>query len=1068
MNKCQGGLFRLCPLLLLGILQTSLPAQEAASISGQVTDASGSVLAHASLSVRHLETGAERQVLTDDAGRYNVPSLPVGAYSLTASLAGFKSETRTGIRLVVGQAASVNLSLQVGDLQQVVSVEEKPDVVSVSTQQTTGLVGEKQVKDLPLNGRSYDELLLLNPGIVNYSSEKSGGVGTSNSAIGNMFSVSGRRPQESIFLLNGIEYTSASQINLTPGGASGELLGVDAVREFNVLTDFYGAEYGKRPGAQVNIVTSSGSNQIHGTVYEFLRNSDLDARNFFDQKNIAPFKRNEFGGALGGPIKKDKTFLFGNYEGFRQRLGLSDASLVPDNCARKGYLSNSNGVCTKQVGLSSASAKLLSLWPLENGPDLGGGIAYSYSNPIQAIREDFGTTRVDHVFSNADTLSGVYTVDDSADNTPTANPFTTVVETLREQVMSVQETHVFSPNFINTARFGFSRGAFFFNSEAPDVGTSWISGQPIGAVIIGGGTGGNGATQISNAGTQVTSNTVAVRNLFTYTDQINITRGAHQIEAGAWIQRIQANDTFAQAQYGQASFSSLSTFLEGAVGTFTAVPSPTPLGWRSLQGAGFVQDTIRLSGRLELKLGFRFESTNGWNEAHGRASNYVFGEGGVLLTEPQAGYSALTVNRAKFLPQPRIGLAWDPFGHSSTVIHAGFGLYNGLLDDLSYRLDQNAPFNTTVSLKNVALSSLNIVPGAALPSGGLISPAGVQPDMYTPTIASWTFRIEQKLSSSTSLGLGYVGSHGYHEILSVDANEPVPTICPASPCPASLAAGTTYYPKGAPLANPKLANSTTWLSEGVSSYNALNVDVNRHFSGGLQLRGVYTFSKSLDDGGTLATAVGANAPAFVMYPGNTKLDWGPSTFDVRNLGVVNGVYELPFGRGKRFANSSKSWVNQAIAGWSVASILTLQSGFPFTPQLGFNPTNNGDSRNPIRPSWNQSFSGPVILGSPNQYYNPNAFVAPANGTYGDVGRNVLLGPNSATLDFSALKTFSLSEKVRLQFRSEFFNILNHSNFSTPNPVVYTAANSAPSSTAGVISATSTTSRQIQFGLKLLW
>jgi hypothetical protein len=254
----------------------------------------------------------------------------------------------------------------------------------------------------------------------------------------------------------------------------------------------------------------------------------------------------------------------------------------------------------------------------------------------------------------------------------------------------------------------------------------------------------------------------------------------------------------------------------------------------------------------------------------------------------------------------------------------------------------------------------------------------------------------------------------------------------------------------------------------VSSYNALNIDLNRRFSGGLQVRAVYTFSKSLDDGGTLATAVGANAPAFVMYPGNTRLDWGLSTFDVRNLGVINSVYQLPFGRGRRFANSFTNWKNSLVGGWSLASIVTLQSGFPFTPQLGFNPTNNGDSRNPIRPSWNATFNGPVILGSPNEYFNPEAFVVPAAGTYGNVGRDVLQGPGLVTLDASLLKDFVLSERMKLQFRSEFFNVLNHANFSTPNPIVFTAAGAGPSSTAGVISATSTTSRQIQFGLKLLW
>jgi hypothetical protein len=1054
-------------VLLLTLSAVRTQAQEAASISGTVADPSGGALPGAQIIIQNLETGAQRELVSDASGRYNAPSLPVGRYSITAQKAGFKAASKTGIQLVVGQASHEDLTLAVGDLQQVVTVEEKPEMVSVSTEQTSGLVGEKQVKDLPLNGRSYDELLSLNPGVVNYTSEKSGGIGTSNSAIGNMFSVSGRRPQESIFLLNGLQYTSASQINLTPGGASGQLLGVDAVREFNVLSDSYGAEYGKRPGAQVSIVTSSGSNSVHGSVYEFLRNSALDARNFYDQKSIAPFERNEFGGALGGPIRKNSTFIFGNYEGFRQRLGLSDATLVPDRCARQGFLSNVSGACTTRVGLSPATVPLLSLWPVQNGPDLGGGIGYSYSNPIQRIREDFGTTRIDHVFSTADTLSGVYTVDDSSDTTPSANPLTTVLESLREQVASVEETHVFSPRIVNTARFGFSRGGFFFTSQAPDAG-SFVAGAPIGSVVIGGGTASNSATQISNAGTNVSSNTIAVRNLFTYEDQLNINLGIHRLQAGVWIQRIQSNDNFAQAQYGQASFSSLTNFLQGKISAFTAVPTPSELGWRSLEAAEYIQDTIKVSPRLELKLGLRIESTNGWNEARGRASNYLFGPGGVLQTNPRVGTSVFTLNNAKFLPEPRVGLAWDPFGHGATVIKAGFGIYHALLDNLSYRLDQNAPFNTTLSLKNVSLAGLNIAPGAPLSAGGLVSPAGIQPDARTPAVLSYTFKVEQKLTSDTSIAIGYVGSHGYHEILSVDANEPVPTICPTSPCPANLAAGTIYYPKGAPLANPKLANSTTWLTEGVSSYNALQVDVNHRFASGFQLRGAYTFAKSLDDGGTLASAVGANAPAFVMYPGNTSLDYGLSTFDVRHLGVVNGTYELPIGRGKRFFSGAGPWTNRAIGGWSIAGVVTAQSGFPFTPQLGFNPTNNGDSRNPIRPSWNPAFTGPMILGSPNRYFDPNAFVIPPNGTYGNVGRNVLTGPGLTTVDFSVIKDIAVTERAKLQFRSEFFNVLNHTNFATPNAVVFTAAGTAPVSTAGVISATSTTSRQIQFGLKLLW
>jgi len=1033
-----------------------------ASISGVVKDAGGGGIPGATVIVKSTETDAERRVVTDVSGRYSVPSIAVGRYQVSASKEGFTTEVKTGIDLAVGQATTVELTLPVGELKQVVTVEEAPSPVSLSTQAMAGLVSGKQVKDLPLNGRSYDQLVTLNPGIVNYTSERSGGVGSSNSSVGNMFAISGRRPQENLFLLNGVEYTGASVINNTPGGASGQLLGVDAVREFNVVMDTYGAQYGKRPGGQVSIVTASGTNDLHGTLYEFLRNSDLDARNFFDQGSIPQFQRNSFGGTLGGPIMKNKLFVFGNYEGFRQHLGVSAVTLVPDNNARNGLVGGTN------VGVAPAVQPLLALWPVQNGPDLGSGIGEAFSHPLQTIREDFGTTRVDYNPSPSDTLFGVYTIDDSFSNTPTANPLSLVVEGLREQVVSLQEQHVFSPNLLNTARVGFSRASYFFTGETPVDLPGWVAGAPIGAVVIGGGTALNAASQLTAAGANAGSNLHAVRNLFTYDDHVGIFHGMHQIQAGVWVQRIQANDLLAQNQYGQASFGSLTSFLQGAISTFTVVPSPTPLGWRSFEVAGFVEDEMKLRRNLNLTVGLRFESTNGWNEVHGRASNYAFDTDGVIQTNPLIGNSVFTKNRARFLPEPRVGLAWDPLGKNKTVIHAGFGIYRALLDNLDYRLDQTAPFNTTESLKNVPVAGLQIIPGAPLPAGAKVSPSGSQTDLYTPTVITWTFKIEQQIAPDTSLTLGYVGSHGYHELLSVDANEPFLTVCPAAPCPSSLAAGTVYYPAGAPLANPNLANTTTWFSEGLSSYNALQIDLNRRFSHGIQIRGAYTFSKSLDDGTALNSSVGANAPGFVMFPLNPKLDWGPSTSDARHIVAINASYELPFGPRKKFLVNGQGFAQKLASGWTVSGIETLQSGFPFTPQLGFNPSNNGDSRNPVRPSWNPAFTGPVIAGGPNQYFNPNAFILPPSGTYGNVGRDVLTGPGLATTDLSVAKNMILTERLKLQFRAEFFNVFNRANFATPNAVVFSSVTATPASTAGVITATSTSSRQVQFGLKLLW
>src|ERR1700678_781694 len=463
--------------LALGLwasLATVSFGQGETSIQGTVSDASGGSISGAAVWIKNLETGAERNQVTDEAGRYDAAALPVGHYEVRAEKSGFRSEERTGISLVVGQRETVDLVLQVGDVRQTVQVEAAPNAVSVTTDDVSGLVGERQVKELPLNGRSYDQLMTLNPGVVNYTSQRAGGTGTSNSVVGNMFAVSGRRPQENLFLLNGVEYTGASLINNTPGGTSGQLLGVDAVREFNVVTDVYGAEYGKRPGAQVSAVTASGSNELHGSAYEFLRNSDLDARNFFDQGAIPEFQRNQFGGALGGPIRRNKLFIFGNYEGFRQNLGVSDVTLVPDNASRAAAV--------------PAVTPLLALWPVQNGPELGGGIAEAFSHPMQRIREDFGTTRLDYNISDKDSLFSVYTVDDSAANTPSANPLSLVVESLREQVASVQEQHVFSPALLNTARFGFSRASYYFTGDPPVDVPGWVQGDPIGAVVVGGGT----------------------------------------------------------------------------------------------------------------------------------------------------------------------------------------------------------------------------------------------------------------------------------------------------------------------------------------------------------------------------------------------------------------------------------------------------------------------------------------------------------------------------------------------------------------------------------------------------
>ena len=1077
-------------LSLLFVAACAAQAQVSATLSGTVTDPSGGVVSDAAITATDTDTGAVRTASTDSTGHYQIPTLPLGEYQVQAQKQGFSTQIRKGVRLVVNQNAIVDVQLQVGQSSQQVTIEGDAPPVGVTTADISGVVRQQQIEDLPLNGRSFDELLTLNPGIVNFTWEKTGGIGVSNSTSGNNFVVDGNRPQQNLYLLNGVEFTGAAENNTQPGGASQQLLGVDAIREFNVLRDSYDAQYGKKPGGQVVIVTQSGTNTVHGSLYEFVRNNDFDARNFFDGSSVPGFQRNQFGGSIGAPIKKDKTFVFSNFEGLNQHLHQTGVDLVPDNNARAGLLpcklvTPAPSPCPTSGLVTVGVSPLINAWPASTpgAPDFG-GIAEALNNPLQTIRDDFGTVRIDQIFSTKDSLSGVYTIDDSADFTPTStNAYSTDVVSLREQVASLDETHVFGSNLINVARIGFSRAGYFFTGE-PTPGSPAASlpgfeaGDPVGAIVVGGSATSNPAAQLSLAGSNNGSNLHIARNLFTYEDTVSLTKGRHQLDVGLWFQRVQSNEILALSQYGQATFTSLQTFLSNTVATLLFTPSPSEMSWRALLGAWFVQDHWRVSQNLTFTLGFRDEFSTGWNSANGEASNYGY-TNGVINPTPYVGNSVFTVNNAKFLPQPRIGLAWSPL-HNKTVIRAGFGMYNDLQDALGYRTDQNAPFNTTYSVPSVPVSSLPLAAGAPIPATAHIVPGGVQPNLQTPTLISWSLRIQQQLTANTALTVGYIGSHGYHELIGIDANEPFPVICPASPCPANypstfptplagspIPAGTYYWPSSTkPTAS--LANTWTYFSEGTSSYNALQIDLNHRFSNGFSVRGVYTWSSTIDDGDSLNPTTSGGEPAVASNPFNLAADKGPANFDVRNAGIINATYALPIGHGKRFAGNATGFGNALISGWTANSIITLQGGFPFTPQLSYNPANTGDTKNPVRPFVNPNFTGTLIEGNPNQWFNPAAFLAQPNnsGFDGTLGRDSLIGPGVAAWDFSLMKDTAIRERTRLQFRAEFFNILNHPNFNTPNAVVFTPSGVSP--TAGVITSTATTSRQIQFGLKLLW
>jgi hypothetical protein len=1104
----RGG-FRVCilgmGLIALAIFPVAGRAQVTGAILGTVTDQTGGVISDAKISVKSLETGAIREVTSDDTGNYRILSLPLGQQELRVEQKGFKPFLRTGIDLHVGEQAVVNVTLMLSPSETVTVVSEAP-VVNVTTASVSGVVDERQIRELPLNGRSFDDLIALNPGTINYSALKSPNTSTSN---GNTFSVAGRRTSENLFLLNGVEYMGSSQLAVTPGGTSGSLLGVDGIREFNVLTDTYSAEYGKRAGAQVSAVTQSGTNEFHGTVFEFVRNSAFDSPGPFDQGNVAPLHRNQFGGAAGGPLKKDRIFVFGNYEGFRQSQNVTSVSVVPDALARTGKLPDAcTGTYATVPKLNNFMLGYMAFWPVANGPELtvpaaaktslGGpcpntspvpsGTAKAFYNPNAHIREDFGTFRADYHAGSKDILSAAYTVDDGNSLIPLADPLFASYTPLRMQVLSLSETRIISNSVLNMATFGFSRASFALASVPLATfpsNLSFVSGMGPGGIVVGGGATTTANGSITSAGPNNAAGVNNHRNLFTFEDDLRITHGMHQLDFGVWFQRLQDNEDSASRQLGQATFASLTTLLQGTVTNFQVVPMHTELGWRTLMGAWYVDDTIRVRRNVTIEAGLRQEFTTGWNEAFGRASNYVENAQGVLVTNPIVGNSVYTQNNAIRLFSPRVSVAWDVFGSGKTAVRAGYGMYYSLIDDLAFLQNSLPPFNGAATFTGTIFPTAppslpnpnNIFPinAGPPPVNTIYAPQGIQSNAKTPAVQEWNLSIEQQLNQSTSLRVAYVGSFGVHGLLSVDPNTIPAQLCATPTCAAGGTAavastvpmGTVYIPgPNTKRPNPALSAGFFWLTEGNSNYNALEADVTHRVGKGLEFRGNYTWAKNLDMNSGLTGAQANNQAQMILNRNNLREDWGPSALTPTSQASISADYELPFGHNQRWMNDVSRVRSKFVSGWQVNGIGTFLSGFPFTPLIGSNRSGDGDTRNPDRPSINPAFTGPVVTGNPNQWFNPAAFILPTAGTYGNLGRGTLRGPGLADLDFSLFKNTAVTERTNLQFRAEFFNIFNRSNYGPPNTTVFSSGNVSPS--AGLITTTATFPRQIQLGLKLLF
>ncbi|HXG25170.1 MAG TPA: carboxypeptidase regulatory-like domain-containing protein, partial [Chthonomonadales bacterium] len=723
------------------------------TISGIVRDTSGAVIPGVAIGLRNLETGTTREIMTNDQGRYTAANLPLGNYEIRAQKEGFEVQIRRGVVLTVGREAVVNFELPVGAVTQMVEVTGEAPLIETTTSSISAMVEKVQIQDLPLNGRSFDNLAVLQPGVALSRFQSRAFQNSYTTKI----SIRGARSEQNSFLLDGTDVMGPT--NNIPGGVGGESLGVDTVREFRVETTTFSAQYGRAAGGVINVITTSGTNEFRGTVFEFLRNDNLDARNFFDrdprnplQRSDPPeFKRNQFGFSAGGPIRADKLFFFGSYEGLRERLGQTITSRVPTAEARQGRLP------TQTVSVNADIVPYLNLYPLPNSQDRGDGTADFIRRYSQPTDHDFWTARLDYNMSSSDSMFARYTFDDSSRLRDAGFDFLIENQGSRNQFLTVEHSHIFSPALLNTFRFGFNRSFSDLQPETPGLDDStlnrlaFIPGRPLFKS-------GNGV-EPGGGVTGLVINPNAPRifawNLFEWSDDIAYTRGTHTLKGGFLIKKLQFNQIEALNSGGVYTFGSLADFLQGARANVRVLQGPgLALGWRYAYYGWYVQDDIRIGSQLTLNLGFRHEFYTKPTEKYNRVCNldYLLQDfrcGGSLWPSYYSGVKNFG---------PRFGFAWDLFGEGKTSVRGGFGIFYDAMSPIWWvaPADTQPPSATRLSADNVPFPNL----GAQLAAGvGQIqlspSPAGFT---GTPSTMQWSLTVQRQLPSDVVLSLGYAGS----------------------------------------------------------------------------------------------------------------------------------------------------------------------------------------------------------------------------------------------------------------------------------------------------------------------
>ena len=1067
-------------MILHGVALAQLVTSD---LSGIVRDATGGAVPGATVTITNIQTQLSLTGTSERDGVYRIHGIPIGTYNVRVEASGFQPITRQGVTVEVNQQISLNFDLKVGTTREAITVVGDVQQIETTSGQVSSVVNTRTLSELPLNGRDLFGLTLLQPGVVPDTN-----AGGNQFAMGNIFkgATQGTRPSMFNITSDGSDINDPG-FNIPPGGPAGVQLGVEATEEYRVLTNAYDAEYGRNAGANVQYVTKSGTNDIHGSLYEFIRNSDLDARNYFDVNPIPPFRRNQFGGSVGGPIKKDHLFYFLNYESLREVQAITDGNVsVPDAAARAGYLpSAANPSQLVNIGINPLSAQLMQFYPLPNGPDIGGGVALWSSSQNETANDNHGVARVDYNLSGKDQFFVRYTIDKGSLVKPSTLPGFPYDIPSSAQYGMVSWQRTFSATLFNSLKAAYNRTAYIANPGETHDGLS-ISLTPNYPFLggISNGFGGIGYSIIYPLGT--------FSNVPEIIDNASWDKGKHSIKFGGDLKPyIEINGPYSYGLNGSYTFSSaglprpaLSTnptvedFLLGDPFTYTGVNpalSNSDRGFRQKYFGLYVQDDYRVSSRLTLNFGVRWEYQSNPYAQFGLAGNIQDPYTATTLSiTPGPVYKSVPLD----LFSPRFGFAWQPFG-TKTSIRGGYGLMRDQLwENLYGDVRLYLPYYEIIS---------STKPGFFLPPtslaqlGGTIQPVGSYGITYTPDMPyyhEFSLDVERELTNNLVLRVGYAGSDGVHLPRTGEVNP----VCQAGlGQPLNLCPPSKY---GVARPNTNFGSTPVVVTDATSHYNAMEVSLKKRFSAGLQFQISYTWSHNLD------TASGPYATDTVSQPGTTsnffnlQQDYGPASIDRRQVFVANYLYQLPLGAGHRVAGNAKGFVGKVIEGWNWGGILSLETGPPFTiingsglNNIGINSTSGGNYDRPnVVPGSNECAN----TGNPNDWFKTSIYSLPAAGTWGDLGRNSACGPPLRNLDTSLIKQTKVTERVGLEFRAEFFNIFNITNFQTPAYTLFSGraagctSGAVPntcgvvSPTAGRITGTTTTSRQIQFALRLIF